>query len=134
VASRTPALPDASCLTSACSRRRVSPKGNVGLCARWVVAAADARSVRSLRLQTESSMSFKPLDADYLLRVLDLPVHLRRQLEAFRARLGDLNAAEISHLRELVGNRLVEVGFDEHDELTPEGARLSELIDDLHPW
>ena len=79
-------------------------------------------------------MRFKPLDADYLLRVLELPADLRTRLEAFRKRQGDLGPADLAKLRELVGDRLVEVGFTEHDELTPEGARLEELIDALAPW
>jgi hypothetical protein len=77
-------------------------------------------------------MAFKPLDADYLLRVLELPEDLRRRLEAFRERRGYLSIADLNELRDLVGTRLVEVGFDHHDELTPEGARLEELIDDLY--
>jgi hypothetical protein len=32
-------------------------------------------------------------------------------------------------LRELVGDRLQQVGFDENYSLTPEGERLEELID-----
>jgi hypothetical protein len=79
-------------------------------------------------------MRFKPLDADYLLRVLDLSADLRRRLEAFRKREEDLSPADLAVLRDLVGDRLVEVGFNEHDELTPEGARLEELIDALAPW
>ena len=39
-------LLEGSSLTSACSRRRLRSKGNVGLCASGGVAAADARSVR----------------------------------------------------------------------------------------
>jgi hypothetical protein len=76
-------------------------------------------------------MAFKPLDADYLLRVLDLPSDLRKRLEAFRERRSGLSTADLDELRDLVGVRLVEVGFDEHDKVTPEGARLEELIDDL---
>jgi hypothetical protein len=75
----------------------------------------------------------KPLDADYLLRVLDLPADLRRRLEAFRQHQRDLSPADLAELRELVGNRLVEVGFTEDDQLTPEGVRLEELIDVLAP-
>jgi hypothetical protein len=77
-------------------------------------------------------MAFKPLDADYLLRVLSLPADLRERLEAFRMRQGYLTIADLNALRDLVGERLVEVGFTEADELTPEGARLEELIDDLY--
>jgi hypothetical protein len=79
-------------------------------------------------------MRFKPLDADYLLRVLDLPPDLRTRLEAFRQGQSDLSPADLAELRELVGDRLVEVGFTEEDQLTPEGARLEELIDALAPW
>ena len=76
-------------------------------------------------------MAFKPQDADYLLRVLKLPDDLRARLLAFRNHQGDLNTTDLDELRELVGDRLVEVGFDQQDQLTPEGARLEELIDDL---
>ncbi len=79
-------------------------------------------------------MRLKALDADYLLRVLDLPADLHRRLEAFRQRQGDLSPSDVAELRELVGNRLVEVGFTDDDELTPEGARLEQLIDVLAPW
>ena len=37
--------------------------------------------------------------------------------------------ADRAELRELVGNRLVECGFDSDDRPTPEGERLEELID-----
>ena len=77
-------------------------------------------------------MAFKPLDADYLLRVLNLPADLRERLKAFRMRQGYLTIADLNALRDLVGERLVEVGFNENDELTPEGARLEELIGDLY--
>jgi hypothetical protein len=70
-----------------------------------------------------------PPDADYLLRVLPLEQGLRDRLEAFRAGSGALSEDDCSELRELVGDRLCEVGFDEHYGLTPEGARLEELID-----
>jgi hypothetical protein len=82
-------------------------------------------------LHTELAISFKPLDADYLLRVLNLPADLRTRLQAFRERQVGLSTADLDDLRELVGDRLAEVGFDENDKLTPEGARLEELIDDL---
>jgi hypothetical protein len=79
-------------------------------------------------------MRLKPLDADYLLRVLEIPADLRRRVEAFRKRAGDLSPADLAELRELVGDRLAEVGFTEDDQLMPEGARLEELIDVLAPW
>ena len=76
-------------------------------------------------------MAFKRLDADYLLRVLNLEPDLRGRLEAFRAGTADLVNADRRTLRDLVGERLVMVGFDANDEITPEGMRLEELIDDL---
>ena len=47
---------------------------------------------------------------------------------------GIISPSDVAELRELVGNRLVEVGFTDDDELTPEGARLEQLIDVLAPW
>lgn len=76
-------------------------------------------------------MTFQRLDADYLLRVLDLDPELRRRLEAFRAGTDYLSNADRRTLRDLVGDRLGLVGFDEKDGLTPEGQRLEDLIDDL---
>ena len=76
-------------------------------------------------------MTFKRLDADYLLRVLDLDAELRDRLKAFREGSSFLANADRQKLRDLVGERLVLVGFDEQDALTPEGRRLEDLIDDL---
>ena len=71
-------------------------------------------------------------DADYLLRVLPLSADLRTRLEAFRKSEASLAPADRDRLRELVGDRLVQVGFDENYAPTPEGKRLEELIDLLH--
>jgi hypothetical protein len=71
----------------------------------------------------------RPVDADYLLRVLPLEAGLRARLEAFRRGEAPLYNADRAELRELVGNRLAEVGFDADDRPTPEGRRLEELID-----
>jgi hypothetical protein len=76
-------------------------------------------------------MTFERLDADYLLRVLDLPPELRERLEAFRAGTNFLSNEDRVDLRELVGERLLEVGFDKDYKPTPEGKRLEQLIDDL---
>ena len=71
------------------------------------------------------------LDSDYLLRVLPLTAELRHRLEEFRTGRGDLSPSDCDELRELVGERLAEVGFDGNDEPTPEGQRLEELMDQL---
>lgn len=69
------------------------------------------------------------VDADYLLRVLPLDPGLRGRVQEFRAGRTPLLNADRAELRELVGNRLAEVGFDADDRHTPEGERLEELID-----
>jgi hypothetical protein len=71
----------------------------------------------------------RPVDADYLLRVLPLEAGLRARLEAFRVGQAPLYNADRAELRELVGDRLAEVGFDADYRPTPEGRRLEELID-----
>jgi hypothetical protein len=71
----------------------------------------------------------RPVDADYLLRVLPLEEDLRGRLEAFRLGRAPLYNADRAELRELVGDRLAAVGFDRDDRPTPEGRRLEELID-----
>ena len=76
-------------------------------------------------------MTFQRLDADYLLRVLDLDPALRARLEEFRAGAAYLSNSDRNQLRDLVGDRLLVVGFDENYNLTPEGTRLEQLIDDL---
>ena len=73
--------------------------------------------------------TLRPADADYLLRVLPLDPELRGRLEVFRAGRASLSSADRDSLRELVGKRLVEVGFDAGYRPTPEGTRLEELID-----
>ena len=76
-------------------------------------------------------MPFRPIDADYLLRVLPLSSNLRASLERFRAGAGALSIDELTDLRELVGQRLQTHGFGPDYEPTPEGRRLEQLIDDL---
>ena len=71
----------------------------------------------------------RPVDADYLLRVLPLNPDLRNRLEAFKKGAAFLGRADRDELRELVGDRLAQVGFDENYKPTPEGERLEELID-----
>jgi hypothetical protein len=71
------------------------------------------------------------LDSDYLLRVLSLPEELRVRLQEFRGGRGDLSPSDCDELRELVGDRFAEVGFDANYDPTPEGRRLEELIDQL---
>jgi hypothetical protein len=73
--------------------------------------------------------TFRPVDADYLLRVLPLEEGLRARLEAFRRGQAPLYNVDRTELRELVGDRLAAVGFDAEDRPTPEGYRLEELID-----
>jgi hypothetical protein len=73
--------------------------------------------------------TLRPVDADYLIRVLPLEDGLRARLEAFRLGRAPLYNADRAELRDLVGDRLVEVGFDTHDRPTPEGRRLEELLD-----
>jgi hypothetical protein len=73
--------------------------------------------------------TLRPADADYLLRVLPLEDGLRVRLEAFRLGSSPLYNDDRAELRELVGERLAEVGFDANDRPTPEGRRLEELID-----
>ena len=77
-------------------------------------------------------MKLRPLDADYLLRVLELAPELRERLVAFRERRAELSPADRDDLRELVADRLMLVGFDEKSEPTPEGRRLEDLIDALY--
>jgi len=72
--------------------------------------------------------ALRPVDADYLLRVLPLEPGLRARLEEFRLGRAPLFNADRSELRELVEDRLMAVGFDADDEPTPEGLRLEELI------
>lgn len=71
----------------------------------------------------------RPVDADYLLRVLPLEEGLRARLQEFRLGRAPLYSADRAELRELVGDRLAGVGFDPDDRPTPEGKRLEELID-----
>jgi len=73
--------------------------------------------------------TLRPVDADYLLRVLPLDPGLRVRLQEFRSGRAPLLNADRAELRGLVGNRLVECGFDSDDRPTPEGERLEELID-----
>jgi hypothetical protein len=73
--------------------------------------------------------TLRPVDADYLLRVLPLEPGLRARLVAFRRGEAPLYNADRAELRELVGDRLAEVGFDPDYRPTPEGLRLEELID-----
>jgi hypothetical protein len=73
--------------------------------------------------------TLRPVDAEYLLRVLPLEPGLRARLEEFRLGRAPLFNADRAELRELVGDRLVAVGFDADDRPTPEGLRLEELID-----
>ncbi len=72
---------------------------------------------------------FQPTDAEYLLGVLPLTPVLRDALQSFRNGKSGLSPADCILLRGLVGDRLVEVGFDLNYDLTPEGQRLEELID-----
>jgi hypothetical protein len=74
----------------------------------------------------------RPVDADYLLRVLPLDEGLRARLEEFRLGRAPLYSADRTELRELVCDRLAAVGFDPDDRPTPEGKRLEELIDLLY--
>jgi hypothetical protein len=53
------------------------------------------------------------VDADYLLRVLPLEEGLRARLEEFRLGRAPLYNADRAELRELVGDRLATVGFDQ---------------------
>jgi hypothetical protein len=73
--------------------------------------------------------TLRPADAHYLLRVLPLEDGLRARLEAFRLGSCPLYNDDRAELRELVGERLADVGFDANDRPTPEGMRLEELID-----
>jgi hypothetical protein len=73
--------------------------------------------------------ALRPADADYLLRTLPLESGLRGRLEEFRLGRAPLYNTDRAELRELVGDRLAEVGFDADDRPTPEGLRLEELID-----
>ena len=76
-------------------------------------------------------MTFERADAEYLLRVLDLEPALRGRLEAFRAGTNYLPNDDRDALRNMVGERLQLVGFDQDYNPTPEGKRLEQLIDDL---
>jgi hypothetical protein len=76
-------------------------------------------------------MAFERADADYLLRVLDLEPDLRARLAPFRAGANYLSNSDRDALRDLVGDRLLVVGFDQECNPTPEGKRLEQLIDDL---
>ena len=73
--------------------------------------------------------TLRPVDGDYLLRVLPLEPGLRSRLQEFRLGRAPLLHADRAELRELVGERLAAVGFDADDRPTPEGKRLEELID-----
>jgi len=73
--------------------------------------------------------TLRPVDGDYLLRVLPLEPGLRSRLQEFRLGRAPLLHADRAELRELVGDRLAAVGFDADDRPTPEGKRLEELID-----
>jgi hypothetical protein len=70
----------------------------------------------------------RPVDADYLLRVLPLENGLRARMEDFRLGRAPLYNEDRAELRELVGDRLAAIGFDPDDRLTAEGKRLEELI------
>jgi hypothetical protein len=78
--------------------------------------------------------TLRPVDADYLLRVLTLEPGLRARLQEFRLGRAPLLNADRAELRDLIGERLAAVGFDADDQPTPEGLRLEELIDLLAPW
>jgi hypothetical protein len=71
----------------------------------------------------------KRFDAGYLLRNLELEPDLRARLEAFGHGVADLSIDDRDTLRDLVGERLMVVGFDAEDRPTQEGLRLEELID-----
>ncbi len=73
--------------------------------------------------------TLRPVDADYLLRVLPLEPELRVRLQEFRPGRAPLLNADRAELRDLVGDRLAAVGFGADDRLSPEGKRLEELID-----
>jgi hypothetical protein len=73
--------------------------------------------------------TLRPVDADYLLRVLPLEPGLRVRLEEFRSGREPLFNADRAELRDLVGEGLAAVGFDADGRLTSEGERLEELID-----
>ena len=68
-------------------------------------------------------------DVDYCLRVLELDPLLRARVSAFRDGQELLVNDDRDTLRELVGDRLLEVGFDKSYNPTPEGRRLQQLID-----
>jgi hypothetical protein len=76
----------------------------------------------------------RPVDADYLLRLLPLEEDLRARLEEFRLGRAPLYNADRAEPRELVGDSLAAVGFDPADRPTPEGKRLEELIDLRSLW
>jgi hypothetical protein len=78
--------------------------------------------------------TLRPVDVDYLLRVLPLEPGLRARLQEFRLGRAPLLNADRAELQDLVADRLLAVGFDNDDEPTPEGRRLEELIDLLQPW
>jgi hypothetical protein len=81
-------------LTSACSWRRVSFKGNVGLCAGWGVAAADARSVRRHASPREGLMTAQDLDRIELSLGIALPAEYRTVMMAYPFP-SDSSAAEL---------------------------------------
>lgn len=69
----------------------------------------------------------------YLLRVLDLGVSSRHTIEELKVDVGRaLTEEQIDQIRDLCGERLQAVGFNEAYQPTEEGQLLEALIDKLY--
>lgn len=71
-------------------------------------------------------------DTLFMLKYLDLTNYVKNYLEK-RLKLKDIiiSAHIANRLRNLCGDRLQEIGFDENYDPTPEGKILEDLIDKL---
>ncbi len=76
-------------------------------------------------------MDFKPRDAKFLSEQLKLPIELKRQLERFASRGGELSLDDIDLLLDYCNQRLPEVKYDEKGNRTTAGIQLEKLIDQL---
>jgi hypothetical protein len=81
--------------------------------------------MRKIKLKTE--------DCIYILqKVSHIPKDVRRKLETYSLGNVELTARQASLLRDLVGDTLMKIGFDEGYAPNKDGVKLEDLVDKLY--